>query len=105
MPNDQARTTSTLGAGSGSAVARRAGPRRDIRGISLLYLSLLALLVGIVTGVGAVLFRDLIGFIHNLLFLGQLSIKKLVDRRTAMGVTTRVFSSPDEAKKWLESCQ
>ena len=26
--------------------------------------------LGIVTGLGAVLFRDLIGFIHNLMFLG-----------------------------------
>ncbi len=41
--------------------------------IGLVYLSLLALAVGIVTGLGAVAFRELIGFIHNLLFLGQLS--------------------------------
>src|SRR6202167_1001884 len=34
-------------------------------------LSLLALGLGIVTGVGAVLFRDLIGLIHNLLFAGH----------------------------------
>jgi chloride channel protein, CIC family len=39
--------------------------------IGLAYLSLLALAVGIVTGIGAVVFRELIGFIHNLLFLGQ----------------------------------
>jgi hypothetical protein len=31
-----------------------------------------ALLVGLVAGVGAVVFRGLIGFFHNLLFLGQL---------------------------------
>jgi CIC family chloride channel protein len=37
-------------------------------------LSILALVVGIVTGFGAVLFRDLIGFIHNVLFLGQFSM-------------------------------
>ncbi len=42
--------------------------------ISLVSLSLLAVLVGIVTGLGAVLFRDLIGFIHNLFFLGRLSV-------------------------------
>ena len=36
-------------------------------------LCLLALVVGVVTGLGAVLFRDLIGFIHNLFFLGRLS--------------------------------
>lgn len=42
--------------------------------IGLVYLSLLALAVGIVTGLGAVVFRELIGFIHNLLFLGQVSL-------------------------------
>ncbi len=35
--------------------------------------SFLAVLVGVVAGLGAVLFRGLIGSIHNLLFLGQLS--------------------------------
>lgn len=39
--------------------------------IGLPYLSILAFAVGIVTGLGAVAFRDLIGFVHNLLFLGQ----------------------------------
>jgi len=37
----------------------------------LAQLSLLALGLGVVTGFGAVLFRDLIGFIHNLLFIGH----------------------------------
>ena len=37
-------------------------------------LSLLALGLGIVTGVGAVLFRDLIGLVHNLLFAGRFSL-------------------------------
>jgi chloride channel protein, CIC family len=37
----------------------------------LAQLSLLALGLGVVTGFGAVLFRDLIGLIHNLLFTGQ----------------------------------
>ncbi|MGP1678752.1 MAG: chloride channel protein [Burkholderiales bacterium] len=35
---------------------------------------MLAVVIGIVTGYGAVVFRDLIGFIHNLLFLGQVSV-------------------------------
>ena len=43
----------------------------DIRRIGLVPLSLLALVVGVVTGFGAVVFRALIGFIHNVLFLGQ----------------------------------
>jgi chloride channel protein, CIC family len=36
-------------------------------------LSLLAILIGVVAGIGAVLFRGLIGIIHNLFFLGILS--------------------------------
>ncbi len=46
----------------------------DIRRIGLVNLSLLALVVGVVTGFGAVVFRALIGFIHNALFLGQFTI-------------------------------
>src|ERR1700753_4222575 len=41
--------------------------------IGLFRLSLIAILVGAVTGFGAVWFRGLIGFIHNLFFLGRLS--------------------------------
>ncbi|HTT04682.1 MAG TPA: chloride channel protein [Steroidobacteraceae bacterium] len=40
--------------------------------IGLAVLSVLALLVGVVTGFGAVGFRDLIGLIHNGVFLGEL---------------------------------
>lgn len=36
--------------------------------------SLVAVLVGIITGFGAIAFRGLIGFIHNLMFLGQFSL-------------------------------
>src|SRR5204862_8169776 len=43
--------------------------------IGLPLLSVLAFVVGIVTGLGAVLFRDLIGFVHNLLFLGQFTVR------------------------------
>jgi CIC family chloride channel protein len=43
----------------------------DNRLLPLAQLSLLALGLGVVTGLGAVLFRDLIGLIHNLLFAGQ----------------------------------
>jgi CIC family chloride channel protein len=42
--------------------------------IGLLRLSLLAIVVGIVTGFGAVLFRALIGIIHNIAFLGTFKI-------------------------------
>ncbi len=42
--------------------------------IGLLRLSLLAIVVGIVTGIGAVFFRALIGLIHNVAFLGNFSV-------------------------------
>ena len=44
------------------------GPPRQI---GLVRLSLLALVVGIVTGAGAVFFRALIGLIHNIAFFGR----------------------------------
>jgi chloride channel protein, CIC family len=44
------------------------------RGIGLLGVSLLAILVGVIGGVGAVFFRALIALIHNVTFLGQFSI-------------------------------
>ena len=43
------------------------------RPVGLLAFNLLAILVGLVSGAGAVVFRGLIGLFHNLLFLGQLS--------------------------------
>jgi chloride channel protein, CIC family len=43
--------------------------------LSLLYLTLLALALGIATGLGAVLFRDLIGLLHNLFFAGRFVVK------------------------------
>jgi CIC family chloride channel protein len=43
------------------------------RRLRLLPLSLLAMIVGIITGFGAVGFRDLIGLVHNAAFLGQYS--------------------------------
>jgi len=42
--------------------------------LSLPRLTLLALGLGIITGLGAVLFRDLIGLLHNLAFTGRLAI-------------------------------
>ena len=41
------------------------------RRLSLVQMSLLALALGVVTGVGAWLFRDLIGLIHNTFFTGH----------------------------------
>ena len=44
------------------------------RRLPLAQLSLLALGLGVLTGLGAVLFRFLIGFIHNLLFAGHVVV-------------------------------
>ncbi len=41
--------------------------------LGLVRLSVLAVVVGLVTGLGAVVFRDLIGLIHNVAFLGTFS--------------------------------
>lgn len=46
----------------------------DGRRVNLAILCVLALVVGIVTGVGALVFRVLIGLVHNILFLGQFSV-------------------------------
>jgi CIC family chloride channel protein len=45
------------------------------RSISLPALSLLALLVGIVAGIGALVFRALIAIVHNLFYYGTLSLE------------------------------
>ena len=47
----------------------------ESRPLSLARLSLIALGVGVVTGMGAVIFRDLIGLIHNLLFSGHAVVR------------------------------
>jgi len=47
----------------------------DRRPLALSKLSLLAIVVGVVTGVGAVAFRALIGLIHNVGFLGRLAVQ------------------------------
>ncbi len=52
-----------------------AAAQDDDHRLGLARLSLLALVVGVVTGFGAIAFRDLIGLIHNLLFLGQFAVR------------------------------
>src|ERR1700739_1164951 len=47
----------------------------EVRRIGLVHLSILALIVGVVTGFSAVVFRDLIGLIHNALFLGKIAVR------------------------------
>lgn len=56
----------------------------EIAPLGLVHLSLLALAVGLLTGFGAVFFRDLIGLIHNGAFLGRL----------AYHYDARIFTSP-----------
>jgi chloride channel protein, CIC family len=55
------------------------------RPLALGYLSLLALVVGIVTGFGSVIFRALIGLIHNLFFLGRFAVAYDASQFTAVG--------------------
>ncbi|MGH6794887.1 MAG: chloride channel protein, partial [Methylocella sp.] len=50
--------------------------------IGLARLSILGVLVGIIAGAGAVFFRDLIGLIHNVAFLGEFSIEYNANRFT-----------------------
>ena len=73
MPDEQSRGATASGTTPARAATARVLP--DRRAIGLTYLSILALVVGIVTGIGAVLFRALIAVIHDLLFLGELSTK------------------------------
>ncbi|MGH6818580.1 MAG: chloride channel protein [Methylovirgula sp.] len=47
----------------------------EIRPIGQVSMAILALIVGAVTGFGAVGFRDLIGLIHNVLFLGEFVVR------------------------------
>ena len=53
--------------------ARQSKPPQDAGPIGLFTLSLISIIIGIVTGIGAVGFRALIAFIHNAFFLGKLS--------------------------------
>jgi chloride channel protein, CIC family len=47
------------------------GWRVGAAGFGLIRMSLLAFSVGVVAGLGAYVFRELIGFVHNVLFLGK----------------------------------
>jgi CIC family chloride channel protein len=59
----------TMGGTTGETAGETEG--EDHRRLPLAQLSLLALVLGVFTGFGAVLFRVLIGFLHNLLFAGH----------------------------------
>jgi CIC family chloride channel protein len=74
-----------------STAVTRSPPFHGVRPLSLIQLSLLALGLGVVTGVGAVLFRDLIGLIHNLFFTG----------RPVLHFDANVFTSPAPWGPWV----
>lgn len=50
-------------------------PPNDTRNVSIIVLSLIAVVIGVVTGLGAVFLRYLIAVIHNLFFLGTFSFE------------------------------
>src|SRR5665213_2104736 len=67
-------TTITAAAPETPELIQLPEPRsRDDRKVSLLTLCGLALVIGIMTGLGAVAFRALIGFVHNAFYSGRLS--------------------------------
>jgi hypothetical protein len=37
--------------------------------------------------------------------IGQLAVRKIVERYCASGIQAKAFSTIDEARKWLESCK
>ncbi len=69
-PSTDTKRTSVATALTPPATAAAETPQDPPR-LGLLPLALLALVVGLITGIGAVVFRGLIGLIHNLLFLGS----------------------------------
>ena len=82
-PSHAARADTAMDMGTGSLAAGpshrpplAAGPAVEFeeRRIALPMLCGCAVLIGVVTGIGAVLFRDLIGLVHNLFFLRSFSI-------------------------------
>ena len=60
-----------------------AGLPPRLKPLGVFPMAILALLVGVIAGLGAVIFRALIGFFHNLLFLGELSFHYNANVHTA----------------------
>ena len=73
QPSAEPGAGPTVATATRAPAAPAAPPEQSARRLRLLPLSLLALVVGIITGVGAVVFRGLIGLVHNVFFLGQFS--------------------------------
>jgi len=75
---------SSAGADPSGASVSAASVEDRTRTLGLFRLTLLGLSLGVVTGVGAVLFRDLINLLHNLFFAG----------RFGFGYDANVFTAP-----------
>jgi chloride channel protein, CIC family len=73
MTDSTSRSVQDKSAALGPAAAPATVP--DHHPIGLGSLSVLSLLIGVITGLGAVGFRDLIGLIHNLMFLGRFAVR------------------------------
>ena len=71
--SSEPQVTPTVETATIAPVAPVVDRAETVRRLRLLPLSLLALVVGVITGIGAVVFRGLIGAIHNAFFLGQFS--------------------------------
>lgn len=71
--DDTKKATRRAARMAATRAAPAATPDDDAHPVSLYQLCFYAFLVGIVTGIGAVVFRGLIGGVHNALFLGRLS--------------------------------
>jgi CIC family chloride channel protein len=71
---DRAAAPAAASARDARATSPENDADEDVKRIGLVALSLLALSVGVVSGFGAVVFRDLIGLIHNVMFLGQFAV-------------------------------
>lgn len=74
MTNDVLLTSTSASASDYPSGTAGIAGGREPRPRSLWSLCGLALVVGVVGGFGAVFFRGLIALVHNLLFLGHLSI-------------------------------
>jgi CIC family chloride channel protein len=72
-PVQQTQEPPTVRTSTRTPPPAQAPAEHAVRRLRMLPMALLALIVGIVTGIGAVVFRGLIGLIHNLMFLHQFS--------------------------------
>ncbi|HEX3887585.1 MAG TPA: hypothetical protein VHW05_08815 [Phenylobacterium sp.] len=99
-------------AASGAEPPANVAQREDSRRLSLFRLCLLTVTVGIVTGFGVVVFRELIGLIHNVMFIGRPTRRydanvftAAAPRRRATCVVGRDFLTPASMRTTLRSAR